>query len=78
MEHCRNLGACRLFGARQQRAIDSRRSVSGYERLASGYPLIGHLSRRRHRDVQDGLAIPNFCILDWRVVRFMPSLVAAP
>lgn len=22
--------------------------------------------------------MPSFCILDWRVVRFMPSLAAAP
>lgn len=26
----------------------------------------------------DGREMPSFCILDWRVVRFMPSLAAAP
>lgn len=26
----------------------------------------------------DGREIPSFCILDWRVVRFIPSLAAAP
>jgi hypothetical protein len=26
----------------------------------------------------EGREMPSFCILDWRVVRFMPSLAAAP
>src|SRR5215813_1921485 len=41
-----------------------------------GYPI----QLRAVTDIDDhcGRAMPSFCILDCRVVRFMPSLAAAP
>jgi len=37
-----------------------------------------HSWRLGEKPSYDGREISSFCILDWRVVRFIPSLAAAP
>ena len=63
-----HLGAHELRSGGRTKAGMCRRSAAGRSALTG----------RRRRDQRAGRAMPSFAILDWSVVRFIPSRAAAP